>query len=78
VRTLIEAPPKHRRPDSVDPRVAVRGSIQKDGFAGPGGWNQKRDTPDYRAVVRQWRKQNPNYEHKTAVPAEILAPEEGE
>lgn len=64
VRTLIEAPPKDRRPDSVDPRVAVRGSIQKDGFEGPGGWNQKRDEPDYAAVVRQWRKQSPNYEHK--------------
>jgi len=78
VRTLIEPPPKDRRPDSVDPRVAVRGSIQKDGFAGPGGWNQKRDEPNYPAVVRQWRKQSPNYEHKTAAPTETAAPEEGE
>jgi hypothetical protein len=68
VRTLIEPPPKDRRPDSVDPRVAVRGSIQKDGFEGPGGWNQKRDEPDYAAVVRQWRKQSPHYEHKNTVP----------
>lgn len=67
VRTLIEPPPKDRRPDSVDPRVAVRGSIQKDGFEGPGGWNQKRDEPDYAAVVRQWRKQSPHYEHKSMV-----------
>lgn len=66
VRTLIEPPPKDRRPDSVDPRVAVRGSIQKDGFEGPGGWNQTRDEPNYAAVVRQWRKQSPNYEHKPA------------
>jgi hypothetical protein len=68
VRTLIEPPPKDRRPDSVDPRVAVRGRIQKDGFEGPGGWNQKRDEPDYAAVVRQWRKQSPHYEHKTMIP----------
>ena len=63
VRTIIDPPPKGRRPDSVDPRVAVRGSLQKDGFEGPGGWNQKRDNPDYAAVVRQWRKQSPRYEH---------------
>lgn len=64
VRTLIEPPPKDRRPDSVDPRVAVRGNAQKDGFEGPGGWNQTRDKSDYAAVVRQWRKQSPKYEHK--------------
>lgn len=64
VRTLIEPPAKGRQPDSVDPRVAVRGSESKDGFEGPGGWNQRRDKPDYAAVVRQWRTQSPNYEHK--------------
>lgn len=61
VRTLIEPPARDRRPDSQDPRVVVRGS--KDGFEGPGGWNQKPDKPDYSAVVRQWRKQSPHYEH---------------
>ena len=65
VRTLIDPPPRDRRPDSVDPRVAVRGSLQGDGYDGPGGWNQKRDQPDYASVVRQWRKQTPYYEHKT-------------
>lgn len=64
VRTLIEPPAKDRRPDSVDPKVAVRGNAQKDGFEGPGGWNQIRDKSDYAAVVRQWRKQNPKYEHR--------------
>jgi uncharacterized protein len=64
VRTLIDSPPKNRRPDSVDPRVVVRGSPNKDGFSGPGGWNQRRDKSDYAAVVRQWRKQSPYYEHK--------------
>jgi hypothetical protein len=64
VRTLIEPPPKGRRPDSVDPRVAVRGSPQDDGFDGPGGWNQRRDPQDYPAVVKQWRKQTAHYEHE--------------
>lgn len=68
IRTLIEPPSKDRRPDSVDPRVAIRGSLEKDGFAGPGGWNQKRDKPDYAAMARQWRKQSPHYEHKTPQP----------
>jgi len=68
IRTLIEPPSKDRRPDSVDPRVAIRGSLENDGFAGPGGWNQKRDKPDYAAMVRQWRKQTPHYEHKTPQP----------
>jgi hypothetical protein len=65
VRALVDPPARDRRPDSVDPRVAVRGSLEKDGFEGPGGWNQKRDKSDYRAVVRQWRKQTPHYEHKS-------------
>lgn len=67
IRTLINPPPKNRRPDSEDPRVVVRGDIDKDGFSGAGGWNQKRDVPDYAAVIRMWRKQNPNYEHRSAV-----------
>jgi DNA helicase HerA-like ATPase len=67
IRTLIDPPSKDRRPDSVDPRVAVRGGLDKDGFEGPGGWNQRRDKPDYAAMVRQWRKQSPHYEHKTPV-----------
>lgn len=79
VRTLIGPPDKDRRPDSVDPRVAVRGSLQKDGFEGPGGWNQKRDQPDYVAVVRQWRKQSPRYEHKgTTAKVAVKPKKEGE
>ncbi len=64
VRTLIDTPAQDRRPDSQDPRVVVRGSLQGDGFEGPGGWNQRRDRPDYAAVVRLWRRQNPRYEHQ--------------
>ncbi|MBX9811258.1 MAG: ATP-binding protein [Burkholderiales bacterium] len=67
IRTLIEPPSKDRLPDSVDPRVAVRGSLSKEGFDGPGGWNQRRDNPDYAAVVRQWRKQDARYEHKVTL-----------
>lgn len=70
IRTLIESPAKDRRPDSVDPRVVTRGSLENDGFEGPGGWNQKRDKPDYAAMVRQWRKQSPHYEHKSVTKAD--------
>ncbi|MBX3442153.1 MAG: DUF853 family protein [Planctomyces sp.] len=66
VRTLIEPPPMDRRPDSADPRVAVRGSLYVDGFDGPGGWNQRRDQEDYATVLYQWRKQTPHYEHRPA------------
>lgn len=68
IRTMIDPPAKNRRPDSEDPRVVLRGSLQLDGFDGAGGWNQKRDVPDYAAVVRLWRKQNPQYEHIKASP----------
>lgn len=64
IRTLIDPPAQNRRPDSGDPRVVVRGAILKDGFEGPGGWNQKRDKSDYASVVLQWRKQDHRYEHK--------------
>ena len=72
VRTLISPPPPHRRPDSVDPRVVVRGNAD-DGYDGPGGWGQPRDPADYEAMVRQWRLQDPLYQHKApAVPAPAI------
>lgn len=74
VRTLVDPPAKDRRPDSVDPKVAVRGNAQKDGFEGPGGWNQIRDKSNYAAVVSQWRKQNPKYEHKNPQPPNTANP----
>ena len=64
VRTIIDSPPRGRRPDSSDPRVAVRGNLAGDGYEGPGGWNQRRDAPHYPAVVRQWRGQSAHYIHK--------------
>jgi hypothetical protein len=75
VRTLISPPPPDRRPDSVDPRVVERGNIN-EGFQGPGGWGQRRDPPDYAAMVRQWRKQSPHYEHKPAAVASTEQPDE--
>lgn len=68
IRTLIDAPPKNRRPDSTDPRVVARGGLEStgDGYDGPGGWNQRRDNPqNYTVVALQWRQQNPRYEHKS-------------
>lgn len=70
MRTLIEPPAKNRRPDSVDPRVAVRGDITRDGFDGPGGWNQRLDKTDYAAVVLQWRRQSARYIHPPSPKAE--------
>lgn len=73
VRTLISPPPANRRPDSVDPRVVVRG-YPNDGYDGPGGWGQKRDPADYAAMVEQWRRQDPTYEHKLQPKDEAQAP----
>lgn len=75
VRTLMSPPAKDKRPDSVDPRVVVRGDAN-DGFEGPGGWSQRRDPANYPAMVRQWRKQTPHYEHKsTMIVGAATAPE---
>jgi hypothetical protein len=69
IRTLIDPPPRDRRPDSEDPRVAVRGSVSGDGFDAPGGWNQRRGPGDYEAMVKLWREQTPRY-RRPAVPDE--------
>ena len=47
-----------RPPDSADPAVVVEGN-EEDGYAAPGGWNQRRDKADYDEVVQVWRRQNP-------------------
>lgn len=64
IRTLIDPPEKNRRPDSVDPRVVVRGDAKVDGYEGEGGWAVPRRHEDYAIVMRQWRKRSPHYEHK--------------
>ncbi|MGB8684617.1 MAG: DUF87 domain-containing protein [Candidatus Binatus sp.] len=76
IRTVIELPARDRRPDSQDPSVVVR--TGPEGFEHPGGWNQNRENPDYAAVVRQWRKQSPRYEHKASGLAAPLAAEKEE
>ncbi len=70
IRTLIDPPERHRRPDSSDPRVVIRmvpsipGDPKKDGYEGEGGWAIPRHPEDYAIVMGQWRKQSPHYEHK--------------
>jgi uncharacterized protein len=65
MRTLIDPPDKNRWPDSRDPNVAVRGDPNKEGYDDEGGWTAPRQTEDYKIVMRQWRMQNPKYEHRT-------------
>lgn len=64
IRTLIDPPDMNRRPDSGDPRVVVRGNPDLDGYEGEGGWAVPRSAEDYAIVMRQWRKQSAQYEHK--------------
>lgn len=74
VRTLISPPAPNRRPDSVDPKVVERGN-PGEGYEGPGGWAQPRDPADYPAMVRQWRKQDPHYQHKVSQDAVVSPPD---
>src|SRR5208283_1132170 len=66
MRTLIDPPDKNRWPDSRDPNVVVRGDPNKEGYDDEGGWAAPKSIhpEDYTIVMRQWRKQNPHYEHK--------------
>lgn len=59
MRTLIEAPPKERRPDSQDP--VVSNELPPDlSYNLTGGWDTlKQVEEDYGKVVEVWRKQNP-------------------
>jgi hypothetical protein len=58
MRTTIEAPPKHRRPDSQDP--IVYDEIVSDKSQNPGGWGIKMEyEPNYEELVETWRAQNP-------------------
>jgi hypothetical protein len=52
IRTLIDPPPKNRRPDSCDPVIY---SLSEE----PGGWNRKRESSDYKEMVLTWRRQEP-------------------
>lgn len=62
IRTLIDPPPSNKKPDSIDPKVASRGT-EEDGYEGPGGWNQKNENEDYKPMIHQWRTQSAKYDH---------------
>jgi DNA helicase HerA-like ATPase len=58
MRTTIEAPPKHRRPDSQDP--VIYDETSADDSQNPGGWGIKMEAdPNYKELVETWRAQNP-------------------
>ena len=67
MRILIDTPDNNRWPDSRDPNVAVRGEPTK-GYDDEGGWATQRQPEDYKIVMRQWRAQSPQYEHKKTEP----------
>ena len=58
MRTMIEAPPRDRRPDSHDPLICDE-AAPGDSMT-PGGWNlQTHIDPDYQCFVETWLQQNP-------------------
>ncbi|MFC1596178.1 helicase HerA-like domain-containing protein, partial [Candidatus Margulisiibacteriota bacterium] len=61
MRTIIEAPPKNRRPDSQDP--IVYDEVPEEDSRNTGGWgNQLEQNPKYDELVEAWRAQNPRIE----------------
>jgi hypothetical protein len=59
MRTMIQAPPKDRRPDSQDPVVCDE-AIPDESMT-PGGWNIRNSMePDYNHFVEVWLQQNPD------------------
>lgn len=58
MRTLIDAPPKDRRPDSQDPIIYDEQNLEDS--VHPGGWGIKmEENPNYEEFVETWRAQNP-------------------
>lgn len=58
MRTLIDAPPKDRRPDSQDP--IIYDEQGDDDSMHPGGWGIKmEDNPNYKEFLETWRAQSP-------------------
>jgi hypothetical protein len=58
MRTLIDAPPKDKRPDSQDP--IIYDEHKPDDSKNPGGWGIKmEDDPNYAEFIEVWRAQNP-------------------
>lgn len=63
IRTIITPLPSGKKPDSIDPKVAIHDS-ETDGLESPGGWNQKKENEDYKPMVYQWRIQSAKYNHE--------------
>ncbi|WP_211046234.1 ATP-binding protein [Pectobacterium versatile] len=58
MRTMIQAPPRDRRPDSQDPLICDE--VLPEESMSPGGWNLKNHiVSDYRHFVETWLQQNP-------------------
>ena len=58
MRTLIDAPPKDRRPDSQDPIIYDERDAEFS--TQPGGWGIKmEENPNYKEFLETWRSQNP-------------------
>lgn len=58
MRTIIEAPPKNKRPDSQDPVVCDELAPEFSSY--PGGWNiPMQADPNYDEFMLVWRQQNP-------------------
>jgi hypothetical protein len=58
MRTLIDAPPKDRRPDSQDP-IIYDEQGDEDSMH-PGGWGIKmEEKPNYEEFLETWRSQSP-------------------
>ena len=63
MRTMIEAPPAGRRPDSQDPLVCDELSPEDSML--PGGWGIQMDpNPNYEEVVDVWRRRDPTIRPK--------------
>lgn len=61
MRTMIEAPPKGKRPDSQDPIVcSEETNPDLDPSVGGGGWNSRVDIDtDFLPFISTWRRQSP-------------------
>lgn len=58
MRTMVEPPPKSRRPDSQDPVVYDEVPLEETNK--PGGWGNKNEfNPKYDELVEAWRAQDP-------------------
>jgi uncharacterized protein len=63
IRSLIDPPPKNRRPDSSDP------IIYNDG---PGGWNRRKERSDYKEMISMWRLQESRSSRIVSIKEEIM------